>query len=32
MNDIVTYEPDNSLKKGYLLIFRELLSEIIKKR
>lgn len=29
---IVTYEPDNSLKKGYLSIFREIFSEIKKNR
>ena len=26
--NITTYEPDNSLKKGYLLIFREIFEEI----
>jgi len=29
---IVTYEPDNSLKKGCFLIFREIISEIIANR
>jgi lipopolysaccharide transport system permease protein len=29
---LTTYEPDNSLKKGYLLIFKEIGSEIMKNR
>jgi len=29
---ITTYEPDNSLKKGYLSIFREILSELNRNR
>ena len=29
---ITTYEPDNSLKKGYLSIFKEIFCEIIKNR
>ena len=33
MNEIITtYEPDNSLKKGYLSIFNEIFSEIKKNR
>jgi len=30
--DITTYEPDNSLKKGYLFIFSEIFSEVKKNR
>jgi lipopolysaccharide transport system permease protein len=29
---VITYEPDNSLKKGYLSIFREIFSELKKNR
>jgi len=29
---ITTYEPDNSLKKGYLSIFKEIFNEIKKNR
>ncbi len=28
MTETVTYEPDNSLKKGYLLMFKEIIQEI----
>jgi len=31
-NEITTYEPDNSLKKGYISIVSELISEIIQNR
>jgi len=32
INNIKTYEPDNSIKKGYLTIFKEIFSEIRKSR
>src|SRR4030067_70307 len=30
--EVVTYEPDNCLKKGYLTIFREIFAEIRKNK
>ncbi len=32
MNNIVTYEPDNSLKKGYLSLYREIFHELKQNR
>jgi lipopolysaccharide transport system permease protein len=31
-NDVTTYEPDNSLKKGYFHVFRDIFSEIRRNR
>ncbi len=32
MNNIVTYEPDNSTKRGYLILFKEIMSDILSNR